>query len=109
MAVSKAYNFAVSGFGRYNFKPRNRFFIIDLVTNKVIMVQADNTRWTSVDWSPGGLVARHEWLPAPAHSMVFRGCNTDEMRVLYRTAVKAMQRAADALELVAHVRFEYYC
>ena len=113
MVVSKAYNFAVSGFGHYNFKPRNRFFIIDPVTKKVMIVQAGSSPcWTSVDWSPGGLVAwdthSHEWLPDPPHTMKFRQCDTYEMCVLYRMAVKAKELADAAAKLVACVRFEYH-
>ena len=55
--MSEAYDFTVSGFGRYHFKPRNRFFVVNSVTKRVTMVQAGSTRGTSVDWS-GRLVAR---------------------------------------------------
>ena len=74
-------------------------------------VQAGSTRWTTVNWSPGGLVARggrsHEWLPDPPQTMKFQQCFTYEKCVLYRMAVKAEELANAAVELVAHVRFEY--
>ena len=112
MVVSKAYDFAVSGLGRYNFKPRNRFFIVDPVTKKVITVQAGSTRWTSAVWSPGGLVARdsdsHPFLPIVPHEMKFSGCDTAQRAMLYRVAVKAVELAKNSLVLVARVRFEYH-
>ena len=71
-------------------------------------VQAGSSpRWTTVNWSPGGLVARggrsHEWLPDPPHTMEFLKCSTGQQRVLYRAAVKAVELAKDAIALVTHV------
>ena len=55
--MSEAYDFAGTGFGHYNFKPRNRFFVVNPATKRVTMVQAGSTHEISVKWS-GQLFAR---------------------------------------------------
>ncbi|KAF8346297.1 hypothetical protein F5887DRAFT_107068 [Amanita rubescens] len=87
--LSEAYDFTVSGFGRYHFKPRNRFFIVNSVTKRVTMVQASSTQGTSVDWS-GRLVARGSAQSSlKLNEKICIDCSAEQIETIHEIAVFA--------------------
>jgi hypothetical protein len=107
--VSEAYDLTVTGFGHYNFKPRNRFFVVNPTTKRVTMVQAGSTHGTSVEWSRQ-LVARGDDIPVDKPPKLkdikyslFSGCKKDEKAKLKPARQNVVDRVQEALRLVVCV------
>ena len=98
--MSEAYDFT-TGFGHYDFKPKNIFFVVNPVTKRVTMVRAGSTRGTSVEWSgpSGQLVAR-----ADDHKPTYGdGCSDEQKEKLASRIKVVMSHVKEALQLVVCV------
>ena len=105
--MSEAYDLTVTGFGQYNFKPRNRFFVVNPATKRVTMVQAASTHGTSVEWSRQ-LVARGGDIPVvkPPKDIKyssFSGCKEGNKKDLESARENVVARVQKALRLVVCV------
>ena len=108
--MSDAYDLTATGFGHYNVKPRNRFFVVNPATKRVTMVQAGTTHGTSVEWS-SRLVARDDStnhtteriLDITITKSLFGKVSSSERKVLEDTNQMVADHVADAIKLVVCV------
>ena len=102
--MSESYDFTVTGFGRYNFKPRNRFFVVNPATKRVTVVRAGGTHGASVEWS-GQLVTRGKDIIIPTLAQVKfgDGCSEDQKNHLKHYTQMIVDRVVEAQQLVVCV------